>query len=283
LRARWNKPRTLWGFRPGTLLFYTILTLLSLTVILFLVVTGSRPRRTALETGARLEVLLDAGHGGMDGGAVSPEGVCEAPITLSVSRRTQLLLGFAGVSAGMVREDESSLDFSPEASPRQNKNADLNARLALARSHPECPFLSIHLNQFSQPVYSGAQVFYSPNHPKSVPLAETLQKTLRQALDPGNDRQIKPAPEYHRSRRHHRMRLSLQSGGMRPAAAGDLSDKNRPGHRLWLFGKQRIKNYGKGKDGICLLVLRLRFPEMVWKMPLLRQLEHHGGDGPAGG
>lgn len=195
MRARWNKHGALWGYRPGTLLFYGVLTLLSITVILFLIITGSRPRRTALETGARLEVLLDAGHGGMDGGAVSPEGVCEAPITLSVSRKTQLLLGFAGVSAGMVREDEGSLDFSPEASARQNKNADLNARLALARSHPECPFLSIHLNQFSQTVYSGAQVFYSPNHPKSVPLAETLQKTLRQALDPANDRKIKPAPE----------------------------------------------------------------------------------------
>ena len=86
MRARWNKPGALWGYRPGTLLFYGVLTLLSITVILFLIITGSRPRRTALETGARLEVLLDAGHGGDDGGC-SAAGWCSAAWCCSAASR----------------------------------------------------------------------------------------------------------------------------------------------------------------------------------------------------
>lgn len=195
LRAHWNKRRSLGGFRVTTLLFYIALTILALAVILLIITVNSKPRRANANAGGKLEVLLDAGHGGMDGGAVSPDGICEAPITLAISKKTRLVLGFAGISAGMVRETDASLDYSPDASARSNKNADLNARLKLAKAHPDCAFLSIHLNQFSQSAYHGAQVFYSSNHKDSVSLAESLQKHLRLCLDTENQRQCKPAPE----------------------------------------------------------------------------------------
>jgi len=140
-------------------------------------------------------VLIDAGHGGLDGGAVSSEGLLEAPINLAISVKLRDLLVFLGVNAMLTRTDAQSLNFNPEQSIRANKVADLNARLKLSEANPGCDFLSIHLNQFPQKKYSGAQVFYSENNPDSQSLALEIQKSFRAVIDPANNRDIKKAPE----------------------------------------------------------------------------------------
>ena len=180
------------GFRWKTLLFYGILTFLTLIAIILMIVVNSKTRFASNLVEMQVDVILDAGHGGLDGGAVSESGVCEAPITLAVAQKTQVLFGFCGRTALMTRSDDQSLDYHPEATTRQNKNADLHARLDLARQYPECPFLSIHLNQFPQAQYAGAQVFYGG---KGQELAQALQDQLRAVLDPGNQRVCKPAPD----------------------------------------------------------------------------------------
>lgn len=141
------------------------------------------------------QLLLDAGHGGMDGGAVSPNGVSEADINLSITLKTQAFLRFLGISGDLTRTDGQSLHFNPDASARENKNADLYARLDMAKARPELDFLSIHLNKFEQEKYYGAQVFYSPNTERSKQLAQALQGSLRFVLDRDNDRRIKLAPD----------------------------------------------------------------------------------------
>ena len=95
----------------------------------------------------------------------------------------------------MTRTGEQSLNYNPDASARENKNADLQARLALSKERPELDFLSIHLNKFDQEQYYGAQVFYSPNTERSKQLAQCLQDSLRLTLDRDNDRRIKLAPD----------------------------------------------------------------------------------------
>lgn len=180
------------GFRWKTLLFYGILTFLTLIAIILMIVVNSKTRFASNLVEMQVDVILDAGHGGLDGGAVSESGVCEAPITLAVAQKTQVLFGFCGRTALMTRSDDQSLDYHPEATTRQNKNADLHARLDLARQYPECPFLSIHLNQFPQAQYACAQVFYGG---KGQELAQALQDQLRAVLDPGNQRVCKPAPD----------------------------------------------------------------------------------------
>lgn len=180
------------GFHWKTLLFYGILTLLTLIAIILIITVNSQTKFAVQEVPIRADVILDAGHGGMDGGAVSADGICEAPITLSIAQKTQQLMLFCGTNALMTRNDDTSLNYRDGASVRENKNADLQARLALSRQYPNCPFLSIHLNQFSQAKYSGSQVFYGPNGQR---LAETLQFCLKAVLDPENERVCKPAPE----------------------------------------------------------------------------------------
>ena len=180
------------GFRWKTLIFYGILTLLTLIAIILVITVNSKTKFAVGEVRLNVDVILDAGHGGMDGGAVSADGVCEAPITLAIAQKSQTIFGFCGTKALMTRNDENSLDYRAGSSARENKNADLSARLAVSKQYPGCPFLSIHLNQFPQAQYSGAQVFYNP---EGQQLAQALQDRLRAVLEPENDRVCKPAPE----------------------------------------------------------------------------------------
>lgn len=179
-------------FRWKTLVFYGILTLLTLVAIILVITVNSKTKFAAGEIRLQADLILDAGHGGMDGGAVSPDGICEAPITLAIAQKSQALFGFFGKHALMTRADDGSLDYREGGSARENKNADLNARLSIAKQYPDRPFLSIHLNQFPQAKYSGAQVFYNG---QGQMLANALQAQLRAVLDPQNDRVCKPAPD----------------------------------------------------------------------------------------
>lgn len=139
-------------------------------------------------------VIIDAGHGGADGGAESASGICEAPLNLDISIKLREMLSFAGVTSLMTRDNDDSLDYSADKTIKENKTADLKARLMVAINNPDCDFLSIHLNKFEQEKYHGAQVFYSPNNSGSSDLALSIQQAFR-VLDPDNQRRAKMASD----------------------------------------------------------------------------------------
>lgn len=149
--------------------------------------------RTVLENTASATLVIDAGHGGFDGGAVSERGVSEQAINLSVAQRVRALACFFGVQTAMTRADEGALDYDPSRSVRENKVADIHARERIVQSISSPVFVSIHLNKFSDPQYHGAQVFYSANRAFGKPLAEALQSALISGCDPENRRQAKQA------------------------------------------------------------------------------------------
>ena len=93
----------------------------------------------------------------------------------------------------MTRADENALAYDPSRTIRENKVADIKAREQIVEEASNPVFLSIHLNQFGDPQYHGAQVFYSPNHAGSSALAEFLQGALAEGCDPSNTRQAKQA------------------------------------------------------------------------------------------
>lgn len=138
-------------------------------------------------------LVIDAGHGGFDGGAVGAGGVTEQGINLRIAQHTQALAGFFGIPTVMTRANEEALDYVEGRPIRENKVADIRARQHIAEETENAVFLSIHLNKFEQSQYHGAQVFYSRNDPLSKTLAEALQKSLIAGADPGNNRQAKPA------------------------------------------------------------------------------------------
>ncbi len=178
-------------------LFIVSLTLSILAAIIFIIAYNSRPLQSSvvLTDVSRAVVILDAGHGGADGGAVSLNNVPEAQINLKITFKIRDFMGFLGIPAALTRDSEGSLDYDPGKTLRENKSADIKARLRMSQNMPLCDFLSIHLNKFGQSKYYGAQVFYGDKNADSQRLADTIQSALREYLDKDNERQAKPAPK----------------------------------------------------------------------------------------
>lgn len=154
---------------------------------------GGSMVRTMADSRAVRTLVVDAGHGGFDGGAVGAAGTSEQDINLSIAQRVSALAAFFGVQTAMTRVDDQALDYDASKSVRENKIADIKAREQIVHDTRNPVFLSIHLNKFSDSQYHGAQVFYSPNHAGGRALAELLQQTLISGADPENHRQAKQA------------------------------------------------------------------------------------------
>ena len=138
-------------------------------------------------------VVLDAGHGGEDGGAVSAAGITEKELNLQISLQITAFLRAAGVNVVLTREDDRLLYDRTQNYQGRKKALDLAARRAIAEKTENCVFVSIHMNAYPLSQYRGLQVWYSPNHPHSRALAECLQTKVQESLQPENDRRIKSA------------------------------------------------------------------------------------------
>ena len=139
-------------------------------------------------------LILDAGHGGEDGGAVSVTGVPESRVNLEIVQKLRDTLALYGVDPVVLREEDVSL-HDPEASTlREKKRSDLKNRVRAVEAVEGGTLLSIHQNSYPGSQYRGAQVFYAPTG-GSRELAELLQTALREELQPDNGRKAKPIPE----------------------------------------------------------------------------------------
>lgn len=153
---------------------------------------GSRAVRTLSENApiprARC-IIIDAGHGGVDGGATSCTGILESRYNLEMALCLEDLLHFLGFETNMIRREDISV-YTKGETIAQKKVSDLKERLRIANETPNALLLSIHQNYFSDSRYHGAQVFY-PKTEGSEELAKRLQTALCSVLDPDNHRQAK--------------------------------------------------------------------------------------------
>lgn len=136
-------------------------------------------------------ILIDPGHGGIDGGATSPSGTMEKDINLKISLKLKDKLSKEGYKILMTREEDKGL-YTDDGKIRKKKIEDLNNRCKMKKDTNCDLFISIHLNMFPQSQYHGAQVWYS-KYKQSELLAKIIQKNLAKDLDPSNNRQEKPA------------------------------------------------------------------------------------------
>ena len=177
------------SFRLRTLLLPVALLFVITAALLF----GGLTSQTAVAnlSGAMPLIILDAGHGGEDGGAVAADGTMEKDINLSITQKLDALLRAMGFQTLLTRTDDTLHFNASAASMREKKVSDLRYRLSCTVQTPDCVLLSIHQNKFSDPQYDGAQMFYSPNHPQSESLAQCLQDAFVKNLQPENTRKIK--------------------------------------------------------------------------------------------
>lgn len=127
----------------------------------------------------KFTVVLDAGHGGVDGGCVGASGVCESEITLKIAQKLGNYLQTLGLNVVQTRTNMDGL-YGTFASGF--KLRDLNKRKEIIERSKAQLVISIHLNSYAQTTAHGAQVFYKPNSEESKILATNIQKLFSQNL-----------------------------------------------------------------------------------------------------
>lgn len=141
----------------------------------------------------RPQIILDAGHGGIDGGAVGINGIVEKQINLSITLKLQELLQLNGFDVILTRDSDDSIHDPQETSIAGQKRSDMYNRMNIIEQHPTSLFISIHQNMYTDASCRGAQIFFSPNHISSQVLAQNIQNSFQKHIQLDNTRQIKEA------------------------------------------------------------------------------------------
>ncbi|HCB65432.1 MAG TPA: hypothetical protein DEP43_05650 [Ruminococcaceae bacterium] len=173
-------------------------SLFSCSALCFVSLTGiffriQQTTPTLAEYSAEPVVIIDAGHGGMDGGAIGIDGQIEKEINLSIALKLDTMLQAYGFQTILTRNSDVSIHSADAKTVRQQKTSDLKNRLKLLEDTESGILISIHQNQYSKSSAHGTQVFYGRNCAQSKELAEMLQKTITGYLQPDNTREIKQA------------------------------------------------------------------------------------------
>ena len=135
-------------------------------------------------------IIIDAGHGGMDGGAISCTGKSESGINLEIALRLEDLFHLLGYQTKMIRREDISV-YTKGETIAQKKVSDLKERVRICNETQNGILVSIHQNQFTDSRYSGAQAFYGKDE-DSKKLAHQVQSAF-QMMDPNNKRENKKA------------------------------------------------------------------------------------------
>lgn len=150
--------------------------------------TNASDRRFLLpEPLGGLTIVVDAGHGGIDGGA-SKGDVIESEITLKIAQRVERQLKRMGAKVVMTRSTEGDVlsEHAPSEqfnSTRERKREDLFLRETIVEEAEADLFITIHANAIPNSKWRGAQIFYhKEGHPHSEHLAKEIQSSIREKL-----------------------------------------------------------------------------------------------------
>lgn len=136
-------------------------------------------------------IIIDAGHGGEDSGAIGRNGVYEKDLNLAISMELGSILSEEGYAVVYTRTDDRLLYGEAGNIVGMKKIYDLKNRCLVSEEYPDSIFVSIHMNSFGESKYSGLQVYYSTKNEGSALLAERIQTSVREGIQPTNNRKTK--------------------------------------------------------------------------------------------
>ncbi len=125
-----------------------------------------------------LSVIVDAGHGLPDGGAVGVGGTIEQEINLAIAEKLAEVMEAKGIGVVMTRGGQNGLWTKKSKTIREKKVEDMHARLQIMKKSSADLFVSIHMNSYTDKTASGLRIFYSPKHKEIKPLAEQIQTRM---------------------------------------------------------------------------------------------------------
>lgn len=168
-------------------------------------------------------IVLDVGHGGFDSGKIGVNGELEKDINLQIALKLKKVLEDNGISVVMTREDDQGLY---DENARNKKAQDLQRRCDMINDEKPLMTISIHQNSYTSPEIRGAQVFYYTTSSESQKLAETIQKTLIEQVDPENHREAKANDSYYLLKKTDSVIVIVECGFLsNPQEAEKLADE----------------------------------------------------------
>ena len=136
-------------------------------------------------------IIVDAGHGGEDGGTVAHDNTLEKDLNLDIALKLQQILKLYGFNVIMTRTEDIMTCDDNLKTQRAKKVSDIRNRFKIIEQYPDATFVSIHQNHFSDKAQHGVQVFYSANNNKSQILADSIQKSFVNTIQTNNKRLTK--------------------------------------------------------------------------------------------
>ncbi len=217
-------------------LIYALVIIGSLCLARF----GSEAVTTMVES-APLEdrtcIVIDAGHGGVDGGATSCTGVLESQINLDIALRLNDLVQLLGYDTRMIRTTDTSI-YTEGETIAAKKVSDLKNRVKIVNETDNGILVSIHQNTFTDPQYSGAQVFYGKDAPSKT-LAAQMQTALITHLDPDSHRKCKPSDGIYLMQNIEKPGILIECGFLtNPEEEAKLRSKDYQQHLICVIGTQ---------------------------------------------
>ncbi len=140
-----------------------------------------------------VKIVIDCGHGGEDGGAVSENGTIEKDINLEIGLTLEKFFVQGGFDVLMIRSTDKAIYDDSAQSLKEKKISDIHNRSDICNSSPQNVYISIHQNKFEESKYHGTQVFYSANKTESKLFAECIRSAVKGMLQKDNERQCKEA------------------------------------------------------------------------------------------
>lgn len=174
------------------IIIFSILFLIILSAMLyFTFMANSSADGVMTKPVLKQTVIIDAGHGGDDGGAIGIDGTVEKDINLDIALKLEKLMKFYGFDVIMTRTEDIMTCDDGLDSLRKRKVSDIHNRFDVLEKNPDAVFISIHQNKFEDNSQHGTQVFYSGNNDESKLLAESIQNSIVSVLQPDNSRVVK--------------------------------------------------------------------------------------------
>lgn len=194
-------------------------------------------------------IVLDPGHGGIDGGAISKEGLVEKEVTLKIAKKLRDYLQQAGAIVILTRDDDRDLADGTEGT---RKRQDLRERVEKVEESGADLLVSIHLNSIPSPRWRGAQTFYNPTVAESERLAKLIQHELIKGL--GNTDRLAIRDQ----------EIFILKSAQVPAALVEAGFLSNP-REAFLLGQEGYQ--GKIAESIYRGILRFMAGEQINKEP----------------
>ncbi len=199
-----------------------ILFLALLVIVSFLIYTLRAPDAESAAFAGET-IVIDAGHGDPDGGAVGKQtGALEKDLNLSIAKKLSEKLTSEGENILMTREDDRGLYTDESSTVREKKRADMKKRVSLANAAGNLCFVSIHMNHFTDEKYSGPQIFYASGSEEGKRLAEAIRLSILDVIGPHCTRETKPTSDLYILRETDIPAVIVECGFLSNAAEEDL-------------------------------------------------------------